>query len=966
MKNLKPYFTIILSIFISSIGNTKVTKLQQSFAQWTGFNATWTAGAPTTGDIAKIIFGGSNSYIQANSTITLKSLYIDASSFSGNVQLAGANITVNDSIVITGTNAATIQLSGNSLICHGVVVFNASTAANALIDGSTSGSIFEVGGDLIFNSAGKVEMKTGTTFKLSGSGNQTLYVRDGGASGIRTTFGDIEIDKTSGTVSLADNATLGGSSTGTISGNITVTSGTLSSNSKNISLTNSSSISGAGTLQVTSGSTLNIGGSNSLPSTTTLTLASGSTVEYSGASQTVAAADYSNLTISSSNSSCASGVNVKGMLNVTNGATFATSDNVTLISDATQTAGIGDLSNGTVTGNVTCQRYVAAQSVAGNPGWWYMIGSPVNGQTLASLSDDLEMTGFSGSAYPSSTFTSVVTYSPDSANAQSSASYYPKAKSDSDPMTLGKGFYVYIADDGVGNLPKTIDWTGSISENVTVTMDQAGAMSFNLVANPLPCAVSINAGTNGTNVTQSYFQDDAGNFVSGTGTLAMGEGIWFEVSADGATYDFNETDKLTSAEVDQFHKSTKKGTATVVGKELEIIIHRPYGHGDKARIILNDDGNATLNKDPYLDGSKIPNFYGYTNVSFTYGTEEFSLNQIPSNFAGPITFPIRFWRETAFNQNVQLGFEIKGVEDFKANGICLTLEEIATGNMIPLDKDYSTQVNWFDQNNQPLYNLHLTSSFEEAATDASCYGYNDGTVTANLNTTDKYDFYLTNLIGDTLQSEVEYVGNSYTFNNVNAGEYKVVVNDPNGCGMIARPVSIQEPDPVVSFFTTKTNTVDLDFNPSITFNNLSANAQNYFWKFGDGNTSSDESPTHTYQDSGAYKVEMIALNGTCADTSSKSIKVIKLGSDVGLIEVEENPYLKLLQRNEQIEVRFDLPARESVNAQLFNNLGQVVWSSFGNTFQKEQISLELPSANTFYILNIKGETFDTNYKLIRR
>ena len=53
----------------------------------------------------------------------------------------------------------------------------------------------------------------------------------------------------------------------------------------------------------------------------------------------------------------------------------------------------------------------------------------------------------------------------------------------------------------------------------------------------------------------------------------------------------------------------------------------------------------------------------------------------------------------------------------------------------------------------------------------------------------------------------------------------------------------------------------------VTFNNNSANATTWFWNFGDGNTSSLISPTHTYTSPGTYNVTLIASDGGgCADT----------------------------------------------------------------------------------------------------
>jgi PKD repeat protein len=60
---------------------------------------------------------------------------------------------------------------------------------------------------------------------------------------------------------------------------------------------------------------------------------------------------------------------------------------------------------------------------------------------------------------------------------------------------------------------------------------------------------------------------------------------------------------------------------------------------------------------------------------------------------------------------------------------------------------------------------------------------------------------------------------------------------------------------------------------SLTFQNLSSNATNYYWDFGDGNTSTSVNPSYTYTDTGSYMITLIAFNPTSADTFSLPIFV---------------------------------------------------------------------------------------------
>ena len=53
-------------------------------------------------------------------------------------------------------------------------------------------------------------------------------------------------------------------------------------------------------------------------------------------------------------------------------------------------------------------------------------------------------------------------------------------------------------------------------------------------------------------------------------------------------------------------------------------------------------------------------------------------------------------------------------------------------------------------------------------------------------------------------------------------------------------------------------------NDMVTFNNLSSNFESVLWDFGDGITSTDENPQHTYNSSGTFNIELYAFtNGGC-------------------------------------------------------------------------------------------------------
>ena len=57
----------------------------------------------------------------------------------------------------------------------------------------------------------------------------------------------------------------------------------------------------------------------------------------------------------------------------------------------------------------------------------------------------------------------------------------------------------------------------------------------------------------------------------------------------------------------------------------------------------------------------------------------------------------------------------------------------------------------------------------------------------------------------------------------------------------------------------------------VTFTNLSVGADDYSWTFGDGHSSSDEDPIHTYATENAYTVTLISSNACGADTAIQTV-----------------------------------------------------------------------------------------------
>ncbi|MES2763072.1 MAG: PKD domain-containing protein [Bacteroidota bacterium] len=83
--------------------------------------------------------------------------------------------------------------------------------------------------------------------------------------------------------------------------------------------------------------------------------------------------------------------------------------------------------------------------------------------------------------------------------------------------------------------------------------------------------------------------------------------------------------------------------------------------------------------------------------------------------------------------------------------------------------------------------------------------------------------------------------------------------------VFAKPIALFQANPTLVYVPTS----------PVTLTNLSANAVSYYWDFGDGNSSTEHSPSYTYQNAGEYQIYLVASNVYgCVDTFNLPNKII--------------------------------------------------------------------------------------------
>ena len=147
-------------------------------------------------------------------------------------------------------------------------------------------------------------------------------------------------------------------------------------------------------------------------------------------------------------------------------------------------------------------------------------------------------------------------------------------------------------------------------------------------------------------------------------------------------------------------------------------------------------------------------------------------------------------------------------------------------------------------------------------------------------------------------------------------------------------------------------TVNLNENHSITINNLSLNAMEYEWDFGDQSISFEESPIHEYAEPGSYKIILHAESDCKWDQKAVGITVTDsttstILTQLELVEVSHN------RLNKEVVLTNVLGKSILVS----NSLGQTIFLKY--KLKQDQIGIPLlAQADQFLFISV----FDKNQK----
>lgn len=173
----------------------------------------------------------------------------------------------------------------------------------------------------------------------------------------------------------------------------------------------------------------------------------------------------------------------------------------------------------------------------------------------------------------------------------------------------------------------------------------------------------------------------------------------------------------------------------------------------------------------------------------------------------------------------------------------------------------------------PLPNINILASETEI-----CQG---AEVTLSSDVTIDDPYVISNIYwkinGSVIGSEPEF---DYTVTSSNNLVIELTAYSNEGCynNLISNGLVIVHQTPVANFTFDPQGTTIID--PTITFEDLSVGATNWAYDFGDGNSTNQINPEHTYEEYGEYlAIQYVSNEFGCADTSSA---IVEINPDLGI------------------------------------------------------------------------------------
>ena len=705
-------------------------------------------------------------------------------------------------------------------------------------------------------------------------------------------------------------------------------------------------------------------------------LLNGSTLQIIGGSST---SDFYNLSLNNTSGvNLSTSENLINVLSISNGTLNTNGQNFTMVSTNTNTARVGQITgNGNISGNVTVQRHLPGGSTG-----WAFLGSPISSAlTLQDWDDDIFISCSTCPDGSAGGFLSVYTYNEAATGLVDDAASYIPLNGITDPISFGKGYWVYLGNGQFTTSDITLDVTGTlrtINQTIPLSYNNYGSPAddgWNLIHNPYPSPISWTALRGATaNLDNAIYVYNAdlnsglggyATFVNGISLPALGSGgigdeipmgQGFYVHSTGATA-INATEAIKVNSNPVFLKTNSQSSPNLNPAPLLRLKLKDTLARDECAVYI--ETNASTGFDNTYDAFKLAGTDPTApSIALEKDTVLFAINGIPP-VNGTFSTALKVTAGTSGQYSIS-------ASDFGGfpQGTCLRLYDKYNASTHDLRSgDYAFWLYDTTSSSRFILSIDLYAlSVNTIVTAPSCGSVNGGLIIAQGNSPGPWNYIWKNANGQVLQNHASQ-NTSDSLKTLSGGIYFLEMNTIGYCDSYKGNFSLPAIHIPQADFTCP-DSIALDGNAQVLFNNSSLNSSVNFWDFGDGNTSSALSPTHTYTLPGSYQVSLITESSTqCIDTNIKQILVYSRLTGEEELKKENAVVVYTLGQKE-----FKLVLPDHIKGQMAfeicDGFGKVVWQqNFTSSQTEHRIQLHSLSNGVYYLKATSG-TFQTVQKLL--
>ncbi len=488
-----------------------------------------------------------------------------------------------------------------------------------------------------------------------------------------------------------------------------------------------------------------------------------------------------------------SNLSLTGRLILDDGDVNMGANTLTLLSTASRTASIGQISSGsTFSGQVTLQRYIPSGIQN-----WVNLGNALPGNTLAAWDDDIFTTGFTGSQFPNYELNNVQFYDETVTGLLNDG--WDGAADMTDALDHQRGYMVYMTATS-----QNIDVTGSIQQGeVTVNLNYnnsgvAANDGWELVSNIYPSEIDFEALHDAsTNIGDTYYIYDAesGAYLTYTADLGIGSGNRYIASSQSF---WVQTIATPSSLLWQESHKSDNGTSFERSNGDHQLITFSLSQGNtyqESHLVFEEDAQAAF--EPGRDAVHLGSMNNAApEMSMTASTGELLVvDRRPHNGAetsAGIYFEI--------NEPGTVTFTVETVQNLDDLS-CLFIEDLFTGDFYPVEEGESIELTFEETFNDIRLMLHHAYPIAAATTSPECEGDLNGSIELNVSV-----FPLNAVLTD-VNDAILFDGlltNQQIINGIGAGDFELTVTDEAGvCPLHTFELIVQEPtNPDVTVVTT--------------------------------------------------------------------------------------------------------------------------------------------------------------------